>query len=342
MDYRTLGRSGLKVSPVCLGAMNFGTDNSSSGDWSGFAGCNEAEAARIIGAFLDAGHNLIDTADNYTGGTSEEIVGRAVRSRRDAVVLATKAAMPTGAGPNGRGLSRAHLTRALEASLRRLGSDYVDLYQCHFPDPDTPIDETLATLDGFVRSGKVRYIGCSNFAAAQLVEAQWAAERIGGTPLVSLQAQYSLLVRDIEADVVDTCERHGLGILTWGPLGGGVLAGRYRRDVPPDAESRVGRMRSMPLPAARAWADKVLAARNLDVAEVVGEVAATIGCTPTAVALAWVAGRRGVTSVVIGPRTLEQLEENLVGFDLQLPAEVIARLEESVGPAPHALTGLPA
>jgi aryl-alcohol dehydrogenase-like predicted oxidoreductase len=341
MDYRTLGRSGLKVSPVCLGAMNFGNVDSgeSGGEWAGFTGCDEPEAARIIGTFLDAGQNFIDTADNYNGGTSEEIVGRAVRGRRDEVVLATKAAMPTGVGPNGHGLSRAHLTRALEASLRRLGTDHIDLYQCHFPDPDTPTEETMATLDGFVTSGKVRYIGCSNFGAARIVESQWAAERIGGTPFVSLQAQYSLLCRDIEADVVDACERHGLGILTWGPLGGGVLAGRYRRDAAPDAGSRVARMRAMRVPVARAWAETMIGTRNLDVAEAVGKVAASVGATPAALALAWVAARRGVTSVVIGPRSVRQLEENLAACARELPDEMVARLEDAAGPAPRALTG---
>jgi aryl-alcohol dehydrogenase-like predicted oxidoreductase len=336
MVFTTLGRSGLKVSRVCLGALNVGRNQ---GEWAGFVACDEAEGARIIGAFLDAGNNFIDTADNYNGGTSEEVVGRAVRGRRDEVVLATKAAMPTGAGPNGRGLSRAHLTRALEASLRRLGTDHVDLYQCHFPDPDTPIEETMATLDGFVRAGKVRYIGCSNFGAARIVESQWAAERIGGSPFVSLQAQYSLLCRDVEADVVDTCERHGLGILPWGPLAGGVLAGRYRRDTPPEDGSRVARMRTMQVPAARAWAEGMLSERNLDVADAVGGLAATLGVGPAALALAWVAGRRGVTSVVIGPRSVRQLEENLDAFALELPDEVVAHLEDATGPAPRALTG---
>ncbi|MEU7589863.1 aldo/keto reductase [Micromonospora sp. NPDC049230] len=165
MRYATLGRSGLHVSRACLGTMNFGTDPQ--------APTPATEARRVIGEFLDAGHNFIDTADTYRGGTSEEVVGQAIAHRRSEVVLATKGAAPQGAGPNNRGLSRAHLTRALEASLRRLGTDYVDLYQCHVPDPDTPIDETMAALDGFVRSGKVRYVGCSNFTAAGIVSAQW-------------------------------------------------------------------------------------------------------------------------------------------------------------------------
>ena len=339
MGYRTLGRSGLKVSPICLGAMNFGGGD---GDWSGFGACEEPEAVRIIDAFLDAGNNFIDTADAYTGGMSEEIVGRAVRGRRDAVVLATKAAMPTGTGPNGAGLSRVNLTRALEASLRRLGTDYVDLYQCHFPDADTPIEETMAALDGFVRSGKVRYIGCSNFGAGQIVEAQWAAERVGGTPFIAVQSQYSLLARDIEADVVPTCGRHGLGVLAWSPLASGLLAGRYRRGVRPEPGTRLGRMSAMEAPVARAWAATLLTDRGFGVAEEVEKVAAAMGSTPAAVALAWVAGRPGVSSVVIGPRTMAQYEQNLAGFALELPAEMVARLEDASGPAPRALTGMPA
>jgi aryl-alcohol dehydrogenase-like predicted oxidoreductase len=191
MGFVTLGRSGLKVGRICLGAMNFGTAD---------APCEEAEARRIIDAFVDAGNNFIDTANVYTAGQSEEVVGRAVKAKRDRVVIATKGRGPIGEGPNDSGLSRGYLVRALEASLRRLGSDYVDLYQCHFPDPDTPIEETMETLDSFVKQGKVRYVGCSNFTGSQIVEAQWAAERIRGVPLVSLQARYSLIAREIESD----------------------------------------------------------------------------------------------------------------------------------------------
>src|SRR5438477_5487766 len=225
MDYVTMGRSGLKVSRACLGAMNFGTSKD--------APCSEDEARRIIDAFLDRGNNFIDTANVYTGGQSEEVVGRAIKSRRETVVLATKARGPQGSGPNDAGLSRLHLTRALEASLRRLSTDYIDLYQCHAWDADTPIEETMATLDGFVRSGKVRYIGCSNFNGAQIVESQWVASKVGGTPFVSLQPRYSLIARDIEAEVLPTCQRHGLGTLVYSPLGGGVLTGKYGRGAEP-------------------------------------------------------------------------------------------------------------
>ncbi|GAA1304840.1 aldo/keto reductase [Planotetraspora silvatica] len=322
MDYVTMGRSGLKVSRACLGTMNFG-----SGDHP-LAGCGEGEAAQIIGAFLDRGNNFVDTADAYTGGQSEEVVGRAIKGRRDEVVLATKGFMRQGHGPNHRGLSRAHLTRALEASLLRLGTDHIDLYQCHGWDDTTPIEETMATLDGFVRSGKVRYIGCSNFTAAQIVEAQWAADRAGTTPFISLQPQYSLIARSIEAEILPTCERHGLGTLVYSPLGSGVLTGRYGRDNDPDEDSRLGRFLKAGIPAARTWAQELLSDRNLDIVEEVRTVAAELGTTSTAVALAWVRQRPGVTSVIIGPRTPEQLDGALASLTLDLPAETLARLDE--------------
>jgi aryl-alcohol dehydrogenase-like predicted oxidoreductase len=320
VDYVTMGRSGLKVSRACLGAMNFGT--------AADAPCDESEARRIVDAFLDGGNNFIDTANVYTGGQSEEVVGRAIKDRRDAVVLATKARAPQGPGPNDVGLSRVHLTRALDASLRRLGTDYVDLYQCHAWDPDTPIEETMATLDGFVRAGKVRYIGCSNFDGAQIVEAQWAAERVGGTPFVSLQPRYSLVARDIEREVLPACGRQGLGTLVYSPLGGGLLTGKYRRGVAPATDSRYGRDERR-----RAMASRILTDRNHDIAEAVGEVAADLGTTPTALALAWVLSRRGVTSVIIGPRTLGQYEENVAGFELTLDDATIHRLNDISRPS---------
>ena len=233
MDYLNLGRSGLKVSRACLGTMNFGGPGQPPF-------CDETEARRTIDAFLEAGGNFIDTADVYTAGNAEEIVGRAIKDRRDSVVLATKAAGVTGPGPNDSGLSRSHLTRALEASLRRLGTNYVDLYQMHRADPATPWDETMDVLAGFVRAGKVRYLGASNLTGSQIVEAQWAAARVGGVPLTSLQPRYSLISREIEADVLPAAIRQGLGTLTYGVLAGGVLSGKYRRGEAPGAETRYG------------------------------------------------------------------------------------------------------
>ncbi len=333
MEFVPLGQSGLKVSRACLGTANFGTS------W-GF-GVTEDEARPIIDAYLDAGHNFVDTANNYNDGESEEIVGRAVRGRRDTVVIATKAYQPQGEGPNDRGLSRIHLTRALHASLRRLGTDHVDLYQCHKWDADTPIDETMETLDGFVRAGKVRYVGCSNFTASQIVESQWAAARVAGTPLISLQAQYSLLRRDIEAEIRAVCARHTVGIVAWSPLGGGILAGRYRRGRAPAPDTRFGQlMAGGATPTVAAWVDDQLTERNLGIAAEVGTAAAELGTTAAAVALAWVRDRPGVAAVVIGPRTVAQYEQSLPGFELRLPEEVTARLDEVSGPAPAPVTGL--
>ena len=319
MDYLNLGHSGLKVSRACLGAMNFGMSEN--------AACDEAEAKRIIGSFLDRGNNFIDTANVYTGGHSEQIVGRAIKERRHSVVLATKARAPQGSGPNDSGTSRVHLERALEASLKRLDTDYIDLYQMHAWDAQTPIEETMATLDRFVRDGKVRYIGCSNYTGSQIVESQWAASRQNGTPYVSLQPRYSLLSRDIEADVLPACQRHGLGTLVYSPLGGGMLSGKYTQGEDPAADTRYGR-------GARAgMAGRVLTNRNFAIVEEVTKVAGELGATASAVSLAWCLTRRGVTSVIIGPRTQEQQDECLAGFELDLSQETVKRLSDASRPA---------
>jgi aryl-alcohol dehydrogenase-like predicted oxidoreductase len=323
MEYVNLGRSGLKVSRACLGTMNFGVSHTAP--W-----CDEAEARRIIDAYLHAGGNLIDTANNYTGGQSEEVIGRAIKGRRDRVLVATKARMPQGPGPNDRGLSRAHLVHALDASLKRLGTDYIDLYQMHSFDPETPLDETMDTLAGFVRAGKVRYLGASNFLGSQVVEAQWAAERVRGAPLVSLQPRYSLMSRDIELDVLPTARRQGLGCLTYSPLAFGVLSGKYRRGEQPPADARYGgSMGLLGTPELAAVARASLSDRALSIASSVLDVASTLGATPVAVSVAWCLSRREVTSVIVGPRTVEQLEVYLPAFSLVLPSEVIERLSEA-------------
>ena len=316
MEFRTMGRSGLKVSRACLGAMNFGT--------SADAPCNEADARTIIDAFLDVGNNFIDTANIYTHGQSEEIVGRAVKGRRDKVVIATKGRGPQGGGPNDAGLSRLHLTSALDASLKRLGVDWIDLYQVHFPDADTPIDETMDTLAGFVRAGKVRYIGCSNFTGSQIVEAQWAASRLKGVPFVSLQPRYSLIAREIETDILPACGRQGLGTLIYSPLGGGMLTGKYRQGQDPEPNTRFSRNAG--------WVAGALSERNLRIVEEVKDVAAELATTPTAVSLAWCLSRNYVTCAIIGPRTLQQLHDNLAGFQLVLPPETIKRLSDASRP----------
>jgi aryl-alcohol dehydrogenase-like predicted oxidoreductase len=243
-------------------------------------------------------------------------------------VIGTKGRWRITDDPNDLGASRHHLLAAVEASLRRLDTDYIDLYQCHQWDDSTPIEETMATLDGFVRSGKVRYLGCSNFTAAQIVESQWAAQRTNGTPFISLQPQYSLIARGIEAEILPTCGRHGLGTLVWSPLGGGVLAGRYHRDRTPDPDTRAGRLRASPLPRASAWADTMLSEQNLTIAERVAKTAAELDTTPTAVALAWLWRQPGVTSVIVGPRSTDQLNGNLAGLALHLPPATVAALND--------------
>jgi aryl-alcohol dehydrogenase-like predicted oxidoreductase len=312
MEYTTLGASGLQVSRPCLGTMMFGH--------SPVAPTSEPDSRRIIDAYLEAGGNFIDTANIYTGGESEEVVGRAIKDRRDDVVLATKGYGPIGTGPNTMGLSRKYLTRALEASLRRLGTDYIDLYQCHRPDPGTPVSETMATLHGFVQSGKVRYLGCSNWSGSQIVEAQWAARDLGGTPFISLQPRYSLNARRIEDDILPACQRQGLGTMIYSPLGGGVLTGKYKPGQPAPEGSRAAR--------GGLWT-RMLDDQSVELAVEVGKVAAEIGATPAAVALAWVLSRRGVTTVIIGPRTFEQYEQNMAGFDLALDPALIKRLSDA-------------
>jgi aryl-alcohol dehydrogenase-like predicted oxidoreductase len=327
MSYVNLGHCGLKISRACLGTMNFGIAHTAP--W-----CDEAEAHRIIGAFLDAGHNIIDTADVYTAGQSEEVVGRAIAGKRDKVVLATKVRGATGTGPNDSGLSRAHLTRALDASLKRLGTDYVDLYQMHHWDADTPLEETLQTLDSFVRAGKVRYIGCSNFSGSQIVEAQWAAARVNGVPLVSLQPRYSLISREIEADVLPTAQRQGLGTLTYGVLAGGILSGKYKSGEQPPAGTRYGGTMGLGGDAhMAAMATRSLSARNLAIGDAVAKVAAELGVTPSAVAVAWCLSRRGVTSVIVGSRTAAQLTDYLPGFSLELPMELLRELSKISAPS---------
>jgi aryl-alcohol dehydrogenase-like predicted oxidoreductase len=326
MSYVNLGRSGLKVSRACLGTMNFGV--AGTAPW-----CDEPEARRIVDAFLDVGHNFIDTADIYTGGQSEEVVGRAIAGKRDKVVLATKARGATGAGPNDSGLSRAHLTRALEASLKRLGTDHIDLYQMHHWDADTPLEETMQTLDGFVRAGKVRYIGCSNFTGSQIVEAQWAAARVNGVPLVSLQPRYSLISREIEADVLPAAQRNGLGTLIYGAIAGGILSGKYRSgEIPPEDTRYGGTMGLTGNAQMSAMARRSLSERNLSIAATVSECGLALERPPSAVAVAWCLSRRGVTSVIVGPRTAAQLADYEAGFTLVLPDDILRKLSDISAP----------
>jgi aryl-alcohol dehydrogenase-like predicted oxidoreductase len=323
MDYRRLGRSGCSVSTLALGTMTFGAETDQQG--------SHAQ----LDAFVAAGGNLIDTADVYSSGDSEEIIGRWLASRpvevRDSVVLATKGRFPMGDGPNDVGTSRKHLQQALEASLRRLQVEYVDLYQVHAWDPLTPLEETLGALDDLVHAGKVRYVGLSNYTGWQVQKAVATARAQGFEVPVTLQPQYNLLVREIEWEVVPSCLDAGLGLLPWSPLGGGWLTGKYTRDDRPAGTSRLG---ENPERGMEAYGPRSAQQRTWDVIEAVQRVAKDRDTTMAEVALAWLVDRPAVTSVILGARTMEQLETNLAAADLHLSAEESAALDEASDPAP--------
>jgi aryl-alcohol dehydrogenase-like predicted oxidoreductase len=322
MDYRTLGRSGCAVSDFCLGTMTFGLET------------DEAVAHRQLDLFVAAGGTFVDTADVYNRGASEEIIGRWFAARpadvTDRVVLATKGRFATDASPNGIGLSARHLTRALDASLRRLSLDAVDLYQVHAFDPITPMDETLRTLDGFVRDGKIRYYGLSNFTGWQLTKAVHLARELNLTAPVTLQPQYSLLVREIEWEIVPAAIDAGLGLLPWSPLGGGYLSGKYRRDQRPSGATRLG---EDPDRGMEAWERRGVD-RTWEVIGAVEEIAKARGVSMAEVALAWVTARPGVTSTILGARTTEQLEVNLRAADLRLSTDEVVALDVASDPRP--------
>jgi aryl-alcohol dehydrogenase-like predicted oxidoreductase len=320
MDYRQLGHSGLRVSTLTLGTMTFGGRDKFAN-----VGTTDVEGAtRQIDMCLDAGINLIDTADVYSGGLSEEIVGRALRGRRDRVLLATKARMPMGEGPNDAGLSRHHLIRSCEASLRRMGTDYIDLYQVHEWDGATPLEETLGALDHLVSSGKVRYIGCSNYAGWHLMKALGISERRNLQRFVSQQIYYSLQARDAEYELVPVALDQGVGILVWSPLAGGLLSGKYRRDQEgPEGSRQLTDWKEPPVRDQEALHDIV---------DALVEIAEEHDVSPAQVALAWTLGRPGVASVVIGARTDEQLADNLGAADLVLGDEERSRLDELSAP----------
>ena len=316
MRYRQLGASGLRVSVLTMGTMTFGGKG-------GFAsvGSTDVEGARRqLDRCLEAGVNLVDTADVYSDGLSEEIVGQVLEGRREDVLLATKARMPMGDGPNDAGLSRHHLVSACEASLRRLRTDRIDLYQVHEWDGQTPLDETLQALDDLVRAGKVRYVGCSNYAGWQLMKALAIAQRRRLPRFVSQQIHYTLQAREAEYELVPIAIDQGLGMLVWSPLAGGLLSGKYRRDQPGPEGSRL--LSGWDEPPVRDQ-DKLY-----DIVELVVEVAKQRDASPAQVALAWLLERPAVTSVIVGARTTEQLVDNLGAADLSLSEEELARLEE--------------
>jgi aryl-alcohol dehydrogenase-like predicted oxidoreductase len=310
MRYRTLGRTGIKVSPYALGAMMFGSVGNS----------DHEDSIAIIHKALDAGINFIDTADAYSHGESEEIVGEALKGRRDDVVLATKLHLPMGDDPNQRGNSRRWIMTEVENSLRRLQTDHLDLYQVHRPDPDTDIEETLSALSDLVHSGKVRAIGSSTMPASDIVEAQWVAERRGLERFRTEQPTYSILNRAIEAEVLPVAQRYGMGTLVWSPMAGGLLTGRYRKGE--QANTHRGGFGFKHL------SDE----RRLDAVEKIIPLAAEAGLRMTHLAMAFAVAHPGVTSALIGPRTMEQLDDLLAGVDVTLTDDVLDRIDEIVPP----------
>ena len=317
MEMRILGRTAIRVSPLCLGAMMFGVWGNPDHD----------DCVRIVHAALDAGINFVDTADVYSGGESEEIVAKALAGgRRDGVVLATKVHGAMGADPNMRGNSRRWIVREVEASLRRLRTDWIDLYQIHRPDPDCDVDETLGALSDLVHQGKVRAIGCSTFPADLIVEAHWTAERRGRERFACEQPPYSVLARGVEAAVLPACQRHDMGVIAWSPLNGGWLTGRYRKDSPLPEGGRAARMPERFSP------ERPEVAAKLEAIEALVVLAQQAGIPLTHLALAFVLAHPALTAAIIGPRTMEHLTGALGALDVALADEVLDRIDEIVPP----------
>lgn len=316
MEYRRLGETGLMVSELCLGCMTFGRE------------ADEEASGRLVSRFLEAGGNFIDTADVYADGVSEEITGRALKGVRDDVVLATKVRFPMGGGPNDVGLSRKHVIRGCEDSLRRLGTDYIDLYQVHCWDAATPLEETLSALSDLVRFGKVRYIGVSNFTAWQIMKGVSLGDALGLERFVCLQPQYSLIERNIEREILPACLEEGLGVIPWSPLGGGFLSGKYRRDARPPEDSRIA--------GAEEWQeeywDRRATERNWNTLDVVGSISEATGKSYAQISLNWLLRQPAVTAPILGVRTPEQLEDNLGATGWELDDDQVENLSEASAP----------
>jgi aryl-alcohol dehydrogenase-like predicted oxidoreductase len=316
MRYRSLGSTGVKVSPLCLGAMMFGP----------FGNDDEDDCIKIVHRALDAGINFVDTADAYSAGVSEQIVGKALAGRRDEVVLATKFHMPMGEDPNRRGNSRRWILQAVEDSLRRLGTDYIDIYQVHRPEPNTDIDDTLSALSDLVRTGKVRYLGSSTFPAEDIVEAQWTAERRGRERFRVEQPPYSIFARGVEASVLPACQRYGMGVISWSPLNGGFLSGRHRADA---ETPTVGRAARNP---GRFDRTKPEVQRKLDLVPQLEAIAGDAGLTLTHLALGFTLAHPAITAPIIGPRTMEQLDDLLGAAEVRLDDDALDRIDALVPP----------
>ena len=315
MKYRYLGRSGLLVSRICLGTMTFGNK-----EW----GCDLEGSRGIVKAFVDGGGNFIDTADAYSNGESERMLADIIKGyKRDDLVIATKGFFPQGDAVTQRGLSRKHIVEACEQSLKRLGTDFIDLYQFHGPDPFTPIEESLRAADDLIRSGKVRYLGCSNFYGWQISRTNGRAALKGYEPLVSAQHLYHLVRRDIEREILPACEAEGVGMICWSPLAAGMLSGKYRGQNAPAEGTRHGHQKA--IVENRYWFDE---ARSL--VDKVAEIATRIGKTPSQVALSWLFGDSRVTAAIVGARRVEQLSENLDAGEFDLPAAVRQELTDAM------------
>ncbi|MCL2428119.1 MAG: aldo/keto reductase [Alphaproteobacteria bacterium] len=312
MEYHRLGQCGLKVSEICLGTMTFGH------------GTDAFEAERMVGAALDAGVNFLDTADGYSDGESETMLGRALGARRGDVVIATKVFNPMGPGPNDSGMSRMHIMRAVEDSLRRLGTDYIDLYFIHHVDTQTPLEEMLRAFDDLVRQGKVRYTGCSNYEAWRLMEAIWVSDSKGLARFAAYQPQYSLVVRDIEDELVPACELKGIGIVAWSPLAGGYLSGKYRP----------GQLNLQGARSAEQWAfpKQFFHPGHEAILTELHAVAGALGESAARVAIRWALEQKMVASAIVGARNMEQLRGTLAAGGWRLPQEMRARLDKVSAP----------
>ncbi|GFN32377.1 aldo/keto reductase [Paenibacillus xylaniclasticus] len=309
MNYRLLGNSGIAVSELCLGTMTFGNTT------------DEQQSIRMIDQFVELGGNFLDTANVYVGGRSEEIVGKAIKSRRPELILATKVRFPTANHVNGGGLSRKHIFESVEASLSRLGTDYIDLYQVHTWDHATPIEETLRALDDLVASGKVRYIGCSNFYAWHLMKSLAVSDARDYARFVSIQQQYSLVSRDMDRELLELCLEENIAVIPWAPIGGGFLTDRYGKEHPTE-----GRLAN-PNGGESSWAIRGTE-RNFVIREAVQQAARELGRTTAQVALRWLLQRKGITSPIFGARTLEQFEDNMGAIGWEMPQEIWDKLDE--------------
>jgi aryl-alcohol dehydrogenase-like predicted oxidoreductase len=320
MEYTTLGRNGVKVSRLCLGTMMFGGPT------------DEADSLRIIDRAIEAGINFIDTANVYNAGESERILGKAIRNRRDQLFIATKVRGSMGEQINDQGLSRHHILNQVEDSLRRLDTDYIDLYILHRPDEETPVEETLRAIDDLVRQGKVRYVGCSNLHGWQLCEALWCSDRRGYTPMAAVQPLYNIVNRDAEVDLLPMCRKHGVGVMAYSPLARGVLTGKYLPGQPPPAGSRAERKD-------RRMLQTELRDESFEVAQKIRPLCEAHGKTMTQFALNWILANPIISAAIAGPRTMAQLEDNLGCLSWEIDAEAIEVIDRLVPPGEHTGTG---